>query len=469
MAATAAFICIGSLVSLVSDGMAFNQGFTTTWFLCAMIPMAIGACLPNLRYRQLKVRLAQVRDPMLTALAMYHQQSGHTFDVAAASHHTLEVTSTRIAPSLADIASRRSSIEFLAGRVREARLVQTRMPLGQADNASVDSDQPETTAPTHEEPPSVPIFDGAAPFEVELIVRMLLAQPGSTESRYRARGLGARGATVPTTQAVEQALWLYAAAIEEFRDDPVDLVLVKIEYSRFVHCFTADLNMATSALDAAERERPGLEGSFAIFTRLKQLARQRAARNNGFVSAEDGDRASLDYTKRLSASLQLHENALKHRSRMYRAIQVRQGTFSADDQSMADRLGGIIDAVTEATSEANRKYVRGARRFPGDSLLVQVGWLLTATCLLLPPATTVSSSRTRAALALRVATPCFVTMCSTTLPKPTSIARRRLPVTETASAVVARTAGSRSCPTPSAACTNRAHCTCFVAHTWLTV
>ena len=384
MAATAAFICIGSLVSLVSDGMAFNQGFTTTWFLCAMIPMAIGACLPNLRYRQLKVRLAQVRDPMLTALAMYHQQSGHTFDVAAASHHTLEVTSTRIAPSLADIASRRSSIEFLAGRVREARLVQTRMPLGQADNASVDSDQPDTTAPTHEEPPSVPIFDGAAPFEVELIVRMLLAQPGSTESRYRARGLGARGATVPTTQAVEQALWLYAAAIEEFRDDPVDLALVKIEYSRFVHCFTADLNLATSALDAAERERPGVEGSFAIFTRLKQLARQRAARNNGFVSAEDGDRASLDYTKRLSASLQLHENALKHRSRMYRAIQVRQGTFSADDQSMADRLGGIIDAVTEATSEANRKYVRGARRFPGDSLLVQVGWLLTATCCSCP-------------------------------------------------------------------------------------
>ena len=122
------------------------------------------------------------------------------------------------------------------------------------------------------------VFDGAAPFEVELIVRMLLAQPGSTESRYRARGLGARGATVPTTQAVEQALWLYAAAIEEFRDDPVDLALVKIEYSRFVHCFTADLNLATSALDAAERERPGLEGSFAIFTRLKQLARQRAAR-----------------------------------------------------------------------------------------------------------------------------------------------------------------------------------------------
>ena len=353
MAATAAFICIGSLVSLVSDGMAFNQGFTTTWFLCAMIPMAIGACLPNLRYRQLKVRLAQVRDPMLTALAMYHQQSGHTFDVAAASHHTLEVTSTRIAPSLADIASRRSSIEFLAGRVREARLVQTRMPLGQADNASVDSDQPETTAPTHEEPPSVPIFDGAAPFEVELIVRMLLAQPGSTESRYRARGLGARGATVPTTQAVEQALWLYAAAIEEFRDDPVDLVLVKIEYSRFVHCFTADLNLATSALDAAEREGPGLEGSFTIFARLRQLARQRAARNNGFVSAEDGDRSSQDYTRRLAASLVLHEDALKHRSRLYRVMQVRQGTFAADDQSMADRLGTIVESMTEATAKAH--------------------------------------------------------------------------------------------------------------------
>ena len=359
VSAAATFVCGGSFLTLVADSLAFSSSFSAAWLATATVCLAVGFALPTVRYKQLKAKLEAMKDPMLTALAMYHRRAGHAFTVEAASERNLEVNTARIQrPRLSKIggrADRRGSIAFLAGRVRDARLVQTRMPLGEAppDNSSDDDDN----GAGHTDVQVPAVFDGAAPFEVELIVRMLLAQPGSTESRYRARGLGARGATVPTTQAVEQALWLYAAAIEEFRDDPVDLVLVKIEYSRFVHCFTADLNMATSALDAAEREGPGLEGSFTIFARLRQLVRQRAARNNGFVSAEDGDRAAEDYTRRLAASLTLHEDVLKHRSRLYRVMQVRQGTFAADDQSMADRLGAIVESMTEATAKAHTKYV----------------------------------------------------------------------------------------------------------------
>ena len=350
VSAAATFVCGGSFLTLVADSLAFSSSFSAAWLATATVCLAVGFALPTVRYKQLKAKLEAMKDPMLTALAMYHRRAGHAFTVEAASERNLTITAPRFAQSHRP-AAHRSSIEFLAGRVRDARLVQTRMPLGEAppDNSSDDDDN----GAGHTDVQVPAVFDGAAPFEVELIVRMLLAQPGSTESRYRARGLGARGATVPTTQAVEQALWLYAAAIEEFRDDHVDLALVKIEYSRFVHCFTADLNMATSALDAAEREGPGLEGSFTIFTRQRELARQRAARNNGFVSAEDGDRAAEDYTRRLATSLTLHEDVLKHRSRLYRVMQVRQGTFAADDQSMADRLGTIVESMTEATAKAH--------------------------------------------------------------------------------------------------------------------
>ena len=40
--------------------------------------------------------------------------------------------------------------------------------------------------------------------------------------------------------------------------------------------------------------------------------------------ASVGDRAAEDYTRRLAASLTLHEDVLKHRSRLYRVMQVRR-------------------------------------------------------------------------------------------------------------------------------------------------
>ena len=52
-------------------------------------------------------------------------------------------------------------------------------------------------------------------------------------------------------------------------------------YARFLQVFTADVNMATAALETAAHEQPSFEGEFEVFSRCKALQQKRQSQNLG--------------------------------------------------------------------------------------------------------------------------------------------------------------------------------------------
>ena len=55
----------------------------------------------------------------------------------------------------------------------------------------------------------------------------------------------------------------------------MDIASVKIEYARFLQVFTADVNLATAALESARKEKPSIEGQFEVFSRCRGLQQKR--------------------------------------------------------------------------------------------------------------------------------------------------------------------------------------------------
>ena len=96
----------------------------------------------------------------------------------------------------------RVSIKEMAGRVRNAHFRQARLPLGMIDEVLENEIAEDKT-----------VFDGMSAYEVELIVRCELNMPGNKDRRRRKFGANR---IVPTTQAVEHAMWLFVQAIEEY-------------------------------------------------------------------------------------------------------------------------------------------------------------------------------------------------------------------------------------------------------------
>jgi len=96
----------------------------------------------------------------------------------------------------------RVAIKEMAGRVRNAHFRQARLPLGMIDEVLENEIAEDKT-----------VFDGMSAYEVELIVRCELNMPGNKDRRRRKFGANR---IVPTTQAVEHAMWLFVQAIEEY-------------------------------------------------------------------------------------------------------------------------------------------------------------------------------------------------------------------------------------------------------------
>jgi len=124
-------------------------------------------------------------------------------------------------------------------------------------------------------------FSGLRAYEVELVVRLELHKSSTRRRKRRRRRCFDLQPPAPTTQVVEHAMWLYSQAMSAFAGDAADIALVKIEYARFLQVYTADVNMAMTALGEAGRERPSVEGEFQVAARHRILVKKRQAQEGG--------------------------------------------------------------------------------------------------------------------------------------------------------------------------------------------
>ena len=375
------WIAVGTLATEAGEG-ARNDAFTTTWLILSVFVYAGGVALPLLKMRSMNARLQGLRGQMLAALDRFHgEHGGAVFNAtSSAALSTLDLNATQTMQRVVESSrrmrgtlagknpvsrkrrrkkrDRRGSILAFTKKVEEARFLETRMPL--ADEAlNGANDDPDSVpvskamrALLSEGAPVTPL-DGFAPYEVGLLVRAELSLPENISKRGRAQGcFFTSGGIVPTSQAVEHALWLFAQAIEEFCDDPVDLGLIKLEYARFLRSYTADDNLATNAMIAVERDAPGLEARYATMCALHDLASQRDDGNARHATA------AAEYAENLTSTMEMHEKVLKQRAGLFRAMLRRVGTISVDDQQLANRLGSMIDAMTKQTNKTNAAYRR---------------------------------------------------------------------------------------------------------------
>ena len=56
---------------------------------------------------------------------------------------------------------------------------------------------------------------------------------------------------------------------------------IKIAFAVFLQAYTGDVNLATTALDAANLAEPSLEGEFELFSRIRRLQQMRQAASLG--------------------------------------------------------------------------------------------------------------------------------------------------------------------------------------------
>ena len=245
---------------------------------------------------------------------------------------------------------RRANIEKLAGRAQDIRFRTTELPLGQdEDDVFDDKFDPDMDNSTP--------FEGMAPYEVELLVRAELARPGNTDTRKRRRRFGRSTGAVPTTEAVEHVVYIFAAAMDEFAEDAVDIAHVKIEYARFLQVYTADVNHSTGALEGALRERPTIEGAFQVFTRIRRLQKKRQSQNTD-TERTMNQVVMVEYTKRLRLALHAHGKALDYMTKLLSTINRHRGSAQFESDSMAERLGLLIQSMATAAATADERYKR---------------------------------------------------------------------------------------------------------------
>ena len=212
------------LVATVSFGSAIlsivkpvaPSTFSAIWIGCTLVIAALAGQLPRLRMQQLHARLMSMRPRMLEELDEKHKYvgsdkwppgSGSPRGANSTVPHRWHTThgSERLVQKGTKAHQRRArrvSITELAGRVRNAHFRQARLPLGILDEVLENKVAEEKT-----------VFDGMSAYEVELIVRCELNMPGNKDRRRRKFGANR---IVPTTQAVEHAMWLFVQAIEEY-------------------------------------------------------------------------------------------------------------------------------------------------------------------------------------------------------------------------------------------------------------
>ena len=190
-----AFLSLGSVI-LSAAQPADAGAFSAVWICCSVFIIAAACTLPPLRMKILRQRLMAMRPRMLDELDEKHNNVPNRWSTKRGSHRFVEKgTMPHKRRAL------RVSIAELAGRVRNARFRKARLPLGMVDEV-LENDIAEDKT----------VFDGMSAYEVELIVRCELMMPGNTDRRRRKYGANR---IVPTTQAVEHAMWLFVQAIEE--------------------------------------------------------------------------------------------------------------------------------------------------------------------------------------------------------------------------------------------------------------
>ena len=287
----------------------------------------------------LKKKLLAMRPRMLAALALDHAEIPTDWETPSGSFRTVKKGTDRHKRR-----AQRASITALAGRVRDARYRTARLPLELIDQVLEEEDGAAEKT----------VFDGMSAYEVELIVRCELGMEGNVDTSKQRRRFAP---LVPTTQAVEHALWLFVQAIDEFCDDPTDIANVKIEYARFLQVFTADVNLATSALESAKKDMPSVEGEFEVFSRMRGLQQKRQSQSLG-AERDLNLIALVEYGKRITTALDEHKTALLNQHRIFKCLKHIHHTLDADDDTAAERLGVYIEAMTASTRKANRLYAR---------------------------------------------------------------------------------------------------------------
>ena len=254
---------------------------------------------------------------------------------------------------------RRASIKKMTKRARAARYRLPDMPLGDCDDDVFDDT---FDAGTDSSTP----FAGLAAYEVDLLVRAELARPGNTDTRKRRRRFGRSTGAVPTTEAVEHVVYLFVVALDEFAEDPAGIAQVKIEYARFLHVYTADAELAVSALQGASREAPSFEGAFQVYSRLRRLAAAREVdgqpQQKHEATQEESrlrDIASTEGMKRLYKALRSHGAALRRVKSLLSAVtKHRRAHDNTDSTDTAKQLSSLVEAMSEATATANVQYRR---------------------------------------------------------------------------------------------------------------
>ena len=298
---------------------------------------AVGCALHSMFL--LKKKLLAMRPKMLAALAQDHADVATDWETPSGSFRSVKKGTDRHKRR-----AQRASIAALAGRVREARYRTARLPLELIDHVLGE----ETGAAEKT------VFDGMSAYEVELIVRCELGMEGNVDTSKQRRRFAP---LVPTTQAVEHALWLFVQAIDEFCDDPTDIANVKIEYARFLQVFTADVNLATSALESAKKDMPSIEGEFEVFSRMRGLQQKRQSQSLG-AERDLNLIALVEYGKRIATALDEHKASLLNQHRIFRFLKRTQHTLDSEDDAAAERLGVYIEAMTASARKANRLYTR---------------------------------------------------------------------------------------------------------------
>merc|ERR1719163_289259 len=312
------YLWLGSLVFAATPHSS-HAILSAAWVPLAVIPIGIALVLPWYRMKSLRLRLCAMRPAMLRELAATHAQTPSEWQARTGS---VRVTN---AGTLAHTRrARRMSIQALNTRARTSRQRSKALPLS------------------------------------------LLEELEMHGSRDRRKGKWFAQRLVPTTQGVEHVMWLFVQAIEEFGDDPVDIAIVKIAYARFLQVFTADVNMATAALETAAHEQPSFEGEFEVFSRCKALQQKRQSQNLG-ADKDMNLIAIVEYEKRLEMALVAHKAAANARLTLVQTLtRFKELSVTSDEDRavMAERIGGLVQTMRNHIVDAHWQYSRLMRTHP---------------------------------------------------------------------------------------------------------
>merc|ERR1719163_392294 len=349
------FLCVGAMISIA---VGRNETLLHAWLGMCVLAGCCGAIAPRAQYRRLAKRLAKIRPEMLRELQQHYWNSDDQMSLEESPREgpqdsvSIEVDAQRADKRTAWVQQRhrRASIKKMTKRARAARYRLPDMPLGDCDDDVFDDT---FDAGTDSSTP----FAGLAAYEVELLVRAELARPGNTDTRKRRRRFGRSTGAVPTTEAVEHVVYIFAAAMDEFAEDAVDIAHVKIEYARFLQVYTADVNHSTGALEGALRERPTIEGAFQVFTRIRRLQKKRQSQNTD-TERTMNQVVMVEYTKRLKLALHAHGKALDYMTKLLSTINRHRGSAQFESDYMTKLLGLLIQSMATAAATADERYKR---------------------------------------------------------------------------------------------------------------